>query len=103
MLQIVSCKPADGKWQCALCESPADQGKWMSNVTDSEGRATSFICEKHKHLTLEEILDKLDRRQEQTGYLTFNQSEETGEIKVNHSGGWWWSFDPVTNKFKSYL
>jgi hypothetical protein len=63
MFQTVSYKPKGG-WWCALCyPDGGDQGEWFCNVTDGEGDASSFICDKHKHLTLTEIVEQLNERQ----------------------------------------
>lgn len=71
MLQLGTYKP-DGKWMCALCPPySGEQGEWLCSVTDSKGKALSFICDKHQHLTLADILLLLDKRQEQSsGYVT---------------------------------
>lgn len=48
-----------------------DQGEWFCNVTDGEGRSSSFICDKHKHLTLGEIVEKLNERQKDFNKIEF--------------------------------
>jgi hypothetical protein len=65
MIQLGTYKP-EGGWWCALCYPDAgEQGEWFCNVTDGKGRSSSFICDKHKHLTLGELVEQLNKRQDE--------------------------------------
>lgn len=65
MITIGSFKP-DGPWQCAICDyiDGKDQGEWYTNIACDGGRSSSFICDRHTHLTLHQLMLMLNKRQE---------------------------------------
>lgn len=93
MLQILSYKPSGG-WWCALCnqDKGEEQGEWFCNVTDGEGRTSSFLCDKHKHLSLEEIVSLLNERQNHSNKITFCEGDWKA-YDYNLETNWWgeWS------------
>lgn len=97
MFYTLSSKPASDNWQCALCGSTKEQGAWLSNVTDSQGKYTSYICDKHRDLTLEEIVAKLDERQASSGQIKIQEIPKVDVATDTHwAAGEWWNFDSET-------
>ena len=63
MIAIGSFKPEGDNWQCALCKPySGEQGAWYTNIICDDGKLSSFICEHHKHMSLEEIMGALNKR-----------------------------------------
>jgi hypothetical protein len=62
-MAIGSFKPKDGNWGCAIC-GPYDpnRGEWLCNITNCDGKYSSYICDKHKGMTIEEIQSVLYHR-----------------------------------------
>jgi hypothetical protein len=109
MIQLGTFKP-DGRWKCALCpQYGGEPGEWLCSITDSKGKALSFICDKHQQWTLAEILSRLEDRQKQSGRVIFKEGDREVELSnpaeyedtkiAKPNEGVWYQFDGKTGKF----
>ena len=91
MLALGTFRPESDRWQCALCKPySGEQGAWYTNIVCDDGSTSSFICEHHKHLSLEEIMCALNKRAEDMKDIEVKISRDyqKGETVDNSLWGW---------------